>query len=58
MESTLSWVAQSLRAPFFELTVEETRATSTGSSRTVASSALTVKMQTTVTDAARSRGFW
>jgi hypothetical protein len=58
MLSTFSGVAQSFLRPRLDREVDETRATSTGMSRTVASSASVVKMQTIVTDAARSRGCW
>lgn len=56
MLSTASGVAQSFLRPSFEITVEETRATSTGRSSTVASRARTVKVQTAVTETTRSRG--
>lgn len=58
MSWTLSGVAQSFFWPRLDLDVDETRATSTGMRSTVASRARVVKMQTMVTDAARSRGCW
>jgi hypothetical protein len=58
MSWTFSGVAQSFFWPRLDLDVDETRATSTGMRRTVASSARVVKMHTMVTDAARSVGFW
>jgi hypothetical protein len=58
MLSTFSGVAQSFLRPKLDFEVDETRATSTGISSTVASSASVVKMHTMVTAAARSRGFW
>lgn len=58
MLSTFSGVAQSFLRPRLDFEVDETRATSTGMSSTVASRARVVKMQTMVTAAARSRGAW
>ncbi len=58
MESTLSGVAQSFFLPSFRSVVEEVRATSTGSSRTVARRQRMVMKQTTVTTMDRSDGFW
>ena len=58
MLSTASCEAQSFRLPFLELVVLDTSATSTGSSSTVASKQVMVKMQIVVTKAERSRWFW
>ncbi len=56
MPSTSSGVAQSFFRPSLERVVEDTRAISTGMRSTVASRALSVRMHTVVTEAARSLG--
>lgn len=58
MSSTLFCVAQSFLRPSFDDVVEDTRATSTGKSSTVASSDRRVNMQTMSTKIERSLGAW